>query len=247
MRQEFKNINLIRREIMITNSAEDLFALRMTYDWLIQYANLSRVSPKTTELLKEKPEEFEMVPVPKELIRQLSLHVGIGGILPGLGLGGVSAVLPPAFFEKLSETVPHLIKPAEEIKTRVEGLEIAKQFKPLADLVIEFGKELEKGNIERVMQFIAEDYRDHDGRTKKELQDSLSNLFKISSNRRFIFANSEDMQVIGNKIVANVNGAWEAKVIEESKATLKSKFFKLEFIFTQDVKGKWAISSIKQS
>ena len=224
------------------SGVEESFLTKVTIDWLIQYAKVLRFSSKTMEQMKKCPERYELVPVPVEIIRQWTIYdtIGVSAWIPEF------YELPPDIWLPYPPPPPPWWFYKQEVKASVEDLEIAKHFEPLADLVRRFGRAFEKGDLEGTMQFIADDYRDHDGRTKKDLEKSLSDLFKKSSERRMIFVNAEDMVVVGNKIVASVNGAWEAKVKEESGSSLKSEFFKVEYVFSQDAKGKWSISSIKQ-
>lgn len=210
--------------------------IRMYIDWLIQYSKLLKTSPKTIELLRSRQEEFELVPIPKDLFKQFSMQIDIGHLTDF----GVSEFMPTDI-----KTIRELLKePKEYIKENVEGLEIARHFNTLAELVRGFGENLEKGNLEKMMEFISDDYRDYNGRTRKELQKSLSELLEVSPSRKIIFTKAEEMHVIGCNIVATVTGSWEANIKEKTGPSLKSEPFKLEIIFSRK-REKWVISSIR--
>lgn len=207
-------------------------------DWLIQYYRFLATSPEVVNSIRERKEEFEMVPVPKTLSRQL-FQLGMNEKLSPLG----SSDFVPDMFSALSQSKKYAAGSDERLKAKVHSLEKLKHYPVLVDLVREFGQKLETGNIENLMKLVADDYVDYSGRSKEVLEDNLKDLFKNSFDRRIILVHARDFDIVDNMIVANISGAWEGRIGKNDQ--LSSEFFNLEMMFSKDKDGEWKINSIK--
>lgn len=58
----------------------DPFFYQLSREWLVQYVQLSRRAPGLIERLREQPDEFELVPVPRSLLNELAAEVADGSV-----------------------------------------------------------------------------------------------------------------------------------------------------------------------
>ncbi|MEJ2125659.1 MAG: nuclear transport factor 2 family protein [Alphaproteobacteria bacterium] len=212
-------------------------------DWLIQYFTHLRSTPEIANTLKARSAEFEMVPIPRRLSEELA-RTSLPGRFPGFGdFFATSSALVPGFFSELLDPLTQYARPEDVRAERVTGLEKLKNYDEIVALVRALGQAIESGNSREIAGLIADDYRDYAGRTAKKLKEDLAKFFEASSDRRLVPVHIEELNVVGNNIVALITGAWEAKFSGQSDTM--SEFFKLELVMTRDVKGKLRIGSIK--
>jgi len=53
-------------------ASTDPFFYQLSREWLVQYVEMSRRAPDLVERLRQLPDEFDLVPVPKALLRELA-------------------------------------------------------------------------------------------------------------------------------------------------------------------------------
>ncbi len=58
----------------------DPFFYQLSREWLVQYVQLSRRAPGFVERLRERPDEFELVPVPRALLNELAAEAADGSV-----------------------------------------------------------------------------------------------------------------------------------------------------------------------
>ncbi|MDH4226605.1 MAG: hypothetical protein OEV59_02455 [Deltaproteobacteria bacterium] len=65
----------------MTEKTDDL-PLKLAAAWITEYVELRKNSEETARLLKERADDFETIPVPRSLIRELCIEHGIKEDLP---------------------------------------------------------------------------------------------------------------------------------------------------------------------
>jgi hypothetical protein len=239
-------------------SAWDPFAWRLLQDWLIRYIAFRTRTPEVIDRLKARSDEFESVPVPKGIIDQLMIQGEpppeiMGGFmgLPDMDVGltpkpkGGASMLPPSFDPRMFNQWVTDPEAGAGFGTDAPFMDLAREYKQLVDVVRQFGRALEAGDIEGVLELVSEDYRDVSGRSKTALADAIGELFRVTRARRVMFVHAEQLEPMGDRMAGIASGAWEAEVVDDRGAELKSEFFRLELIFARDERGEWRISSIR--
>lgn len=197
-------------------------------DWMVQYFRFLKVSPEVIGAMKERADEFEMVPVPKSISQKIK------SMPLDLRHGGTASVFTADPFSMSS---------GDTLRSKVETVEKLRNYPVLVDLMRSFIVALEAENIDAALSFVSDDYVDASGRDKSSLKKALTGLKNSSSKRRVILVHADQYAYIDGMIIARVTGAWEATLGKEGASS--SEFFALELIFAHDKKGEWKIRSIK--
>ncbi len=205
-------------------------------DWLVQYFLFLKTSPEVIASMKERADEFEMVPVPKALSRRIK-----GTPVEMKMMAGSASSFFDNPFSKLSPE--HDTLPTDTLRSKIAVTEKLRSYPIIADLMRSFASALEEGDIEAVLEVISDHYADEFGRDKGSLKEALIKLMNSSSSRRIMLVHAEKFDYVDGMIVAQTAGAWEARFGEESAKS--SNFFTLELIFAQNKNENWEIKSIK--
>ncbi|MCA9773443.1 MAG: nuclear transport factor 2 family protein [Myxococcales bacterium] len=209
-------------------------------DWIAQYLAHVRRAPEAAEALKARGDEFEMVPIPRQLVARVA-DLGAFGLGP---MGGTmtpyagTSHLPQEQGAEVSQPAPF----ADPLRERAEGLAKLRKYPALVDTVRSFLKALEGGDEKALGELVDDDYLDESGRDKKALLRDISKLVGASSDRRFVPVHAEQLEVAGNSFVATVTGAWEARFGKEKSAV--SEFFRLEVVLAPDARGRHRVASV---
>ncbi len=205
-------------------------------DWLVQYFRFLKISPEVIASMKERADEFELVPVPKSLSQRI---MDMPMEMKMMGRSASSFMDDP--FSKLSPQ--HDTLPTDALRNKIAVTEKLRSYPIIADLMRSFVNALEEGDVEAALKVISDDYADESGRNKDSLKEALIQLMNLSSSRRVMLVHAEKFDYVDGMIVAQTTGAWEARFSQDEAKS--SEFFALELIFAQDKNGNWKIRSIK--
>ena len=210
--------------------APDAFTLGMLQSWIGRYLSLSVTAPEVIQGMSTRTTEFEMVPIPKVMLAQLSPLRSAG---------------PPRF----GASAFFAFAPQPSTSSRALQSIVASKKARHADATISILKDLtsalEKGDRSSILSLVAEDYRDPMGRGKSELSEAIERLFKITSGRRVILTKIDEYEALGNDLVVAVSGAWQADVSGDRGTKSEADSLKLELVLTQDREGRWKIGSVR--
>ena len=220
----------------------DTLPLRLATAWLVQYLKLRRTSEETAEMLKKRAEDFELVPVPKNLLKEIAASAISEDTAHTLERSGEN------IFKRLGVEMEREGRSFwKEIPEGAKKSAIpAKRLSEIQKVIHAFGACLEKGDTGKAMRLLSADYCDPDRKSRNEMKAALTSFFKSTSGRRFIFVSIDDVFPVGNRYAATVNGAWEAKIKKKTNGLSLGEFFKLEFILNKE-KGGIKISGIKKA
>jgi ketosteroid isomerase-like protein len=237
-------------------SAPDFFAWRMLEDWIMRYVSLRARAPEVIDGMRGRVADFEMVPVPKALIDMVSIETAGGETLP-MGAADWGAVLKPKGGTSGLLTDPGLwdpvffaerfAPPAGSFVNRVAEAEKARHAESIVALLKQLSAAVEAGDAEGLLGVIGDDYRDLTGRTKEQIGDEFQRFVKLSSGRRLVMTRAEQFEVVGNRLIAIVSGAWQADVSGTEGTRTHADNFRLELIFAEDREGRWRIVSARHA
>jgi hypothetical protein len=210
--------------------APDAFTLGMLQSWIGRYLSLSVTAPEVIQGMSTRTAEFEMVPMPKVMLAQLSPLRSAG--TPRFGASAFFAFAPQ----------PSTSSPALQ---NIAASKKARHAEATLGILKNLTSAIEKGDRSTILSLIAEDYRDPVGRGKSELSEAIERLFKITSGRRVILSKIHEYEALGNDLVVAVSGAWQADVSREHGTNIEADSLKLELVLTQDREGRLKIASAR--
>src|SRR5436853_7911054 len=76
-----------------TGAGYDQIVVNIGLEWLVQYARFLRRSPELVEGLASRPEDFELIPIPKVLLERLA----VPGLLGSGNLGDIDPEIERVF------------------------------------------------------------------------------------------------------------------------------------------------------
>ncbi len=184
----------------------------VTLSWLINYAQNIRTNPALTQALNAEKEQFEMVPMPKEVIQHLAAS------------------------RRVSTSVG-MINQAASIQHTEQ----------VNNVIRSFSQALESGKLEGIASLLSPNYKDASGRDAAHLQADLRKLVGSFSNLRIVPFSTDNLIVLGNRLVANIQVAWEATTKAHAGAApvQKSASSTVELILEKNPAGAWAIAGIR--
>jgi hypothetical protein len=190
-------------------SAFDPFVERLGRDWLIQYARLIRIAPELVTRLRDREDEFELVPVPRPLVDALAtpfetfdeVEADVSGPMRTLEFLGWSPTIP------FTDFGPQIgIDDRQELAGLKPGLD---------GLIREILVGLEQGDLDRVMAGVSPSYADEEGRGPDELRKSLEQFVELSRSRRLIALGARSPRVSERQLLVSAALAWEARLADE--------------------------------
>jgi hypothetical protein len=192
--------------------------------WLLRYINTIRTNPRLVAAMRADENEFEMVPMPRELLRHLAS----------------TAVAPPP----APAPAPAPAAAPRTAIARMASVEIGRVAPELLALIRRLDAALEKGDLAAVMAEISDRYRDASGRDEVALKADLQKLFDVTSARRIVPHKVENVQSSGIHISAEILAAWDAMVTPDSGAPQhRSGNSRVEIVFEKGAAG-WKIVSL---
>jgi hypothetical protein len=228
----------------------------MLEDWIMRYVSLRARAPEVIEGMRGRAAEFEMVPVPKALVDMVSIETGGGETIP-IGAPDWGAVLKPKGGNSGVFTDPGLwdpvffaerfAAPAGGAASRVAEAEKARHAESIVGLLKQLSAAVESGDADQLLDVIADDYRDLTGRTKQQVGDEFRKFAKLSGGRRLVLTRAEQFEVVGNRLIAIVSGAWQADIGGTEGTRTHADNFRLELIFGEDREGRWRIVSARHA
>jgi hypothetical protein len=175
-----------------TNQAGyDEVVINIGLEWLVQYARFLRRSPELIEGLRDRPDDFEVIPIPKIVLERLAV--------PGiLGSGSLGAQDPEIHrliefdLAALSQKVPAASREAA------------------LNVIYRFASAIDTGDSARAGALLSSRFLNPDGKDAAEVHATLRRLFDRTSNRRFEIVAIEDRHASELEFGARVTAKWSA-------------------------------------
>ncbi len=193
-------------------------------DWIVQYLSTYCTEEAKQELLSR--EDFVAIPIPRTLLANVG-NAGFGGINDFTGGASDDSVF------------------AAEIDTlEARGVRSLKvqNYDKVTNVFRSFLTALASGDDPTIRPLIHDDYADDVKRDKDALIAGMLGVASSFNNLNVIPVNAKELEVVGNTVVASVEGAWEAQIDNAAEKT--SQFFSLDVVFTPDTAGQFLVSDI---
>lgn len=216
--------------------------LRAGLDWLAQYARFQRKSPSTLAPLAESPDDFELVPVPKDLLVGLARSRGRLAV-PDLSDPALVQIRRPLRGQLRAAASPAPVSPRGP-----DGLVAALRrwrgspavFAP-ALAVERLTAALEGGDVNAAMRLVSPRYLDADGRGSDHLRAALARLLAETILRRATVVRLVETARGADEVSLSTEIAWEATLEGDPPERVVERLL-LELHFTRDLDGVWRIS-----
>jgi hypothetical protein len=203
----------------------DEVVVKIGMEWLAQYARFLRRSPELVEGLAERPEDFEMIPIPKVLLNRLA----VPGIVDSGNLGDID----PEILQFLNLDLGAISRKAA-IAARDAAFE----------RIREFAAAIAGGDATRATALFSPQFINPDGMNAAEIHQTLQRLFESTYNRRFEVNDIREVRTSEQDLVARLDASWSAAESAGSADSLAEKVC-LEFILELNTDGEWEISAVR--
>lgn len=178
----------------------------VSLSWLINYVRNIRSNPVLSKSIAAQTGEFEMVPMPKEVIQHLAESRRVS-------------------------TSP--------------GAASLQNIQQVSDVLGKFSQALEAGKLEDAATLLSPNYRDANGRDAARLKEDLKKLLANASGLKIVPFSTDNLIVLGDRLLANIQVAWQATVKEGKAAVSKNASSQIELVLEKGPKGGWMISGIR--
>jgi hypothetical protein len=210
----------------VSDEGIDRMVVQIGSDWLAQYARFIRRSPVVVTKLADRPEEFELVPIPRMLLDRLA----IPGIIESGMLGDWNA--------DLKKLVQLSTDP-----TLVIGYPDAPPQKA-TEVVSQLRSALENGAVEALRRLISPNYIDQDGRDCGELQAALEYLIKRTVDRRLDVTQMRTDWHGPDKVQVKGEGTWQSRLTDRPGAPDIVENIEFRAILSRGANDEWLISEL---
>jgi hypothetical protein len=176
----------------------------LSLSWLLNYVNIIRTNPVLSQAVLSDREQFEMVPMPKEVLEHLATSRRLTTVVGPASVANVTRV---------NTVLSHFIQ-------AIEG-----------------------GNLEEAAGMLSPNYRDANGRDGKQVMQDLRKIAESVSRLKIVPFSTDDLLVLGNRLLANIQVAWEADIKHDG--THQTAASHVELLLEKDAHGAWTIGSIR--
>ena len=180
----------------------------VSLSWILNYVNNIRTNPVLAQAVANEKDQFEMVPMPKEVLDHLAKSRRVSTVVGPSSVANVTMV--------------------NEVLTK-------------------FTQALETGRLEDAAGMLSPTYRDASGRNASQVMGDLRKLLGDVSGLKIVPFSTDDLLVIGDRLLANIQVAWTADVKEGARSERKSAAAHVELVLEKSKQGAWSISSVRAS
>lgn len=180
--------------------SKDSLLERVADEWLRQYSQFRRVDGELTNDLQQRPDEFELVPVPRKLLQFLAAP---------------EAAMTETFEDELRELFGRADPPPVEVSALGQLLSARapvtrKRPEWLWQMVRELAAALERGDASECARLLAADFRGPAGQNREEIMLRLEQLIKATELRRVIPLDLDVVMLGEDLLEAELRLVWEA-------------------------------------
>jgi hypothetical protein len=180
----------------------------VSLSWILNYVNNIRTNPVLAQAVANERDQFEMVPMPKEVLDHLATSRRVSTVVGPSSVANVTLV--------------------NEVLTK-------------------FTQALETGRLEDAAGMLSPDYHDASGRNANQVMGDLRRLLGGVSGLKIVPFSTDDLLVIGSRLLANIQVAWTADVKEGAGSSRKTAAAHVELVLEKNKHGAWSISSVRAS
>jgi hypothetical protein len=174
--------------------------------WLVNYVKNIRTNPALSQAVSRERDQFEMVPMPKNVLDHLANSRRVSTVVGRNSIGSITTV---------------------------------------NTMLSQFIQAVEAGKLEDAGRMLSANYRDAFGRDAKKVMQDLKMVLGGVSNLKVVPFSTDDLLVIGDRILANIQVAWQGDVKQGVISSNQAEAAHIELILEKDAKGQWSISSLR--
>ncbi len=212
----------------ISDRGYDPLTVGIGMEWLAQYARFLRRSPELADNLAQRPDEFELVPIPKVLLNRLA----VPGILGSGNLGEIDAEMRSILELDL-----------DALSRRFIAHNQASQ-QAAFDRIHEFAAKIEAGDVDAASNLLSPRFINQDGDSAAEVKAVLDALVQRTCDRRLQVLSIEEKHTSDTEVVAGVSAMWSAARHDHGAGEI-SEAVSLEMVLERQPEGDWKISGLR--
>jgi hypothetical protein len=202
----------------------DPVVTQVASDWLAEYARFLRRSPEVAARLAERPEEFELVPIPRMLLDRLA----VPGIMGSGGLGDAE------------DDIERLRALAEDPETQGAGPRPVDE--GAAEVVHRLANALARGDVDGALRLFSPAFVDRDGRNLREIRETLAGLVGATTARRLEVVDLATEAGAAGEVVVRGTGRWHVSLADEGDGPALAEALSFDARLLQDRAGEWHIA-----
>lgn len=181
------------------SAQESSLLLQIARDWLIQYSRFKTLDPELMKELQVRLKDFEIVPIPRELMRILCVAD------PSPEAVTAARERSQAAVQGAIGGLAAEINAMPELHGKAQGIDVA-------HIVRQIGAALEAGDINAMLEYVSPDYRDVHGRGWEDLKALFLDLIRGTESRRFMLMDIRIIEQVVGAIVAAIEVGWERQL-----------------------------------
>jgi hypothetical protein len=175
--------------------------------------------------LAARPDDFELIPIPKVLLERLA----VPGLLGSGNLGDIDPQIQRVFEMDLAQFVPGAPAASRDAAFRC--------VRTLAEAI-------DRGDADAARALCASGFVDPDGRSADEMLARLQELFDRTASRRFSVLGIEEVHGSDTEIVARVRASWQAS-LADGDGPDASEIVILDVVVNRTDDGAWTITGLR--